>query len=119
MVGYRASVYKHLIPSMGAHRLDKLQPEHLEVAYRKNSPKRTQAVDRAPRTPDRPSCAQRSGTATAHRRESRTHRESAACRRGRDRAVLARRSATPDHGRRGDPERRSVHRGAVARTPPR
>ncbi|WP_414943362.1 tyrosine-type recombinase/integrase [Amycolatopsis sp. cmx-11-32] len=33
MVGYRASVYKHLIPSVGAHRLDKLQPEHLEAAY--------------------------------------------------------------------------------------
>jgi integrase len=35
MVGYRASVYKHLIPKIGAHRLDKLQPEHLESAYRK------------------------------------------------------------------------------------
>ncbi|WP_329054054.1 site-specific integrase [Amycolatopsis sp. NBC_01488] len=35
MVGYRASVYRHLIPTIGAHRLDKLQPEHLEAAYRK------------------------------------------------------------------------------------
>jgi integrase len=33
MVGYRASVYKHLIPGIGAHRLDKLQPEHLEKLY--------------------------------------------------------------------------------------
>lgn len=33
MVGYRASVYKHLIPGVGAHRLDKLQPEHLELLY--------------------------------------------------------------------------------------
>jgi len=33
MVGYRASVYKHLIPGVGAHRLDKLQPEHLEKLY--------------------------------------------------------------------------------------
>lgn len=33
MVGYRASVYKHLIPGVGAHRLDKLQPEHLETLY--------------------------------------------------------------------------------------
>jgi integrase len=33
MVGYRASVYKHLIPGAGAHRLDKLQPEHLEKLY--------------------------------------------------------------------------------------
>jgi integrase len=33
MVGYRASVYKHLIPGVGAHRIDKLQPEHLERLY--------------------------------------------------------------------------------------
>ncbi|GAA5129100.1 tyrosine-type recombinase/integrase [Haloechinothrix salitolerans] len=33
MVGYRSSVYKHLIPGIGAHRLDKLQPEHLETLY--------------------------------------------------------------------------------------
>lgn len=33
MVGYRASVYKHLIPGVGAHRVDKLQPEHLEILY--------------------------------------------------------------------------------------
>ncbi|GAA0509691.1 site-specific integrase [Saccharopolyspora thermophila] len=33
MVGYRASVYKHLIPGVGKHRLDRLQPEHLERLY--------------------------------------------------------------------------------------
>jgi integrase len=33
MVGYRAPVCKHLIPGGGAHRLDKLQPEHLEKLY--------------------------------------------------------------------------------------
>lgn len=33
MVGYRSSVYNHLIPGVGAHRLDKLQPEHLEALY--------------------------------------------------------------------------------------
>lgn len=33
MVGYRASVYKHLVPGVGKHRLDKLQPEHLERLY--------------------------------------------------------------------------------------
>jgi integrase len=33
MVGYRASVYKHLNPGVGAHRLDRLQPEHLEKLY--------------------------------------------------------------------------------------
>ena len=35
MVGYRAAVYKHLIPGIGAHRLDKLEPEHLEKLYAK------------------------------------------------------------------------------------
>ena len=33
MVGYRSSVYNHLIPGVGAHRIDKLQPEHLESLY--------------------------------------------------------------------------------------
>ena len=33
LVGYRAAVYKHLIPQIGAHRLDTLKPEHLEKLY--------------------------------------------------------------------------------------
>nr|WP_233160411.1 site-specific integrase [Actinophytocola xanthii] len=33
MVGYRSSVYNHLIPGVGAHRLDRLSPEHLERLY--------------------------------------------------------------------------------------
>lgn len=33
LVGYRAAVYRHLIPAIGAHRLDKLEPEHLETLY--------------------------------------------------------------------------------------
>ncbi|PRY17631.1 site-specific integrase [Pseudosporangium ferrugineum] len=35
MVGYRAAVNKHLIPGIGAHRLEKLEPEHLERLYAK------------------------------------------------------------------------------------
>ncbi len=31
--GYRFAVYKHLIPAVGAHRLDRLEPEHLENLY--------------------------------------------------------------------------------------
>lgn len=31
--GYRFAVYKHLIPGIGAHRLDRLEPEHLEKLY--------------------------------------------------------------------------------------
>jgi integrase len=33
MVGYRTAVYRHLIPGLGAHRLEKLEPEHLERLY--------------------------------------------------------------------------------------
>ncbi|MEU3981430.1 tyrosine-type recombinase/integrase [Streptomyces sp. NPDC026672] len=33
MVGYGVAVRKHLIPALGAHRLDKLQPEHIERFY--------------------------------------------------------------------------------------
>jgi integrase len=33
VAGYRVAVRVHLIPGVGAHRLDKLQPEHLERLY--------------------------------------------------------------------------------------
>ncbi|MDY0811622.1 tyrosine-type recombinase/integrase [Kitasatospora purpeofusca] len=33
--GYRVAVYHHLIPGLGAHRLEKLEPDHLERLYRK------------------------------------------------------------------------------------
>lgn len=32
---YRTAVHKHLVPAIGAHRLDRLQPEHLESLYRR------------------------------------------------------------------------------------
>jgi integrase len=32
-VGYRTAVHKHLIPGVGAHRLHRLEPEHLEKLY--------------------------------------------------------------------------------------
>lgn len=31
--GYRFAIYKHVVPAVGAHRLDRLQPEHLERLY--------------------------------------------------------------------------------------
>jgi len=37
LVGYRASVYGYLIPGIGAHRIDKLRPEHLESLYKRMS----------------------------------------------------------------------------------
>jgi integrase len=33
LAGYRVAVNSHLIPGIGAHRLEKLQPEHLEKLY--------------------------------------------------------------------------------------
>lgn len=33
--GYRVAVNVHLIPGLGAHRLEKLEPEHLELFYRR------------------------------------------------------------------------------------
>lgn len=35
LAGYRTAVYKHLIPGVGAHRIDRLQPDHLEKLYAK------------------------------------------------------------------------------------
>jgi integrase len=35
LAGYRVAVNKHPIPGVGAHRLEKLQPEHLERFYAK------------------------------------------------------------------------------------
>ena len=32
-VGYRTAVYRHLIPGLGAHRIDRIQPEHFEKLY--------------------------------------------------------------------------------------
>ncbi|MDG4778098.1 site-specific integrase [Micromonospora sp. WMMD961] len=33
--GYRVAVYRHLIPGLGAHRIERLEPEHLERFYRR------------------------------------------------------------------------------------
>jgi len=33
LVGYRSKVRTRIVPSIGAHRLDRLQPEHLEAMY--------------------------------------------------------------------------------------
>jgi integrase len=33
--GYRVAVYHHLVPGIGAHRLEKLEPEHLERFYKR------------------------------------------------------------------------------------
>jgi integrase len=41
LTGYRVAVYNHLIPGIGAHRIDRLQPEHLERLYVNLGKKRT------------------------------------------------------------------------------
>ena len=33
LAGYRVAVYRHLVPGLGRHRLDRLRPEHLERFY--------------------------------------------------------------------------------------
>ncbi|HEY9473815.1 MAG TPA: site-specific integrase [Mycobacteriales bacterium] len=33
LAGYRTAVYRHLIPGIGGHRTDRLQPEHIEKLY--------------------------------------------------------------------------------------
>lgn len=43
LTGYRVAVNNHLIPGIGAHRLDKLRPEHLERFYVALGKKRTRA----------------------------------------------------------------------------
>jgi integrase len=35
LVGYRTAVYHHLIPGLGAHRIDRIEPEHFERFYSK------------------------------------------------------------------------------------
>ncbi len=35
LAGYRTAVYRHLIPGLGAHKLNKVQPEHFEKLYTK------------------------------------------------------------------------------------
>jgi integrase len=35
LTGYRVAVNVHLVPSIGVHRLDRLEPEHLERLYAK------------------------------------------------------------------------------------
>lgn len=35
LAGYRTAVYRHLVPGLGAHRTDRLEPEHLERLYSK------------------------------------------------------------------------------------
>jgi integrase len=52
---YRTSVYIHLIPGLGAHRIDRIEPEHFEKLYVKMqkaglSPSSAHKVHRAART---------------------------------------------------------------------
>jgi integrase len=43
VAGYRVAVRVHLIPGLGAHRLDKLEPEHIECFYAKMRAKSSSA----------------------------------------------------------------------------
>jgi len=60
---YESAIRVHLVPGIGAHRLDKLEPEHLERLYRKMMTK-----GRAPSTPGEKTKPTRPATAhQAHR----------------------------------------------------
>lgn len=55
MVGYRVAVRKHLIPGLGAHRLDRLEPERIEAfCAREDAGQWQQARDCSPGAPNLP-----------------------------------------------------------------
>ena len=56
-IGYRTAVNQHLIPGLGAHRIDRIQPEHFEKLYTrmlarglKPGPRTRSTAPRAPRS---------------------------------------------------------------------
>lgn len=71
--GYRVAVYHHLIPGLGAHRLEKLEPEHLERFYKKM---RDNGSAAAPRTRSTARCERRSTRRSAVGISPRTRRRS-------------------------------------------
>lgn len=65
--GYEVAVRVHLVPGIGKHRIDRLQPEHLESLYRRMRKNHSAAgtVHQAHRTaPREPPSAKRRGGAT-------------------------------------------------------
>jgi len=97
--GYRVAVTVHLIPGVGKHRLDKLEPEHLERLYVRmmrngsSAGRHTRRTGRFARLSTRRS-------APAHHVEPGQPREGPAARRGGGRAVHRRRGvAHPGGGR--------------------
>lgn len=100
--GYEVAVRVHLVPGIGKHRLDRLQPEHLESLYRC-----MQANGR-----------RKAGTAhQAHRTARTALGEAATDGRGRirGRALLRRRGAVPVARSQQAPEQRPLDAGAGAR----
>jgi integrase len=100
---YRADVSTHLIPGIGAHRLDRLTPEHLEQLYA-----RMQATGSSPGDPSR---LERRCPPWLHHAQSGRARQGAHSRRRRDRAVRRRRGEAPAGGGcRVAPQQRAVGR---------
>lgn len=79
--GYRVAVYHHLIPGLGAHRLEKLEPEHLERFYKKMQDNGSAAGDRPPDPPDGPHRAQRGGAPGSPHGQPGHDRQGPPCRR--------------------------------------
>lgn len=78
MVGYGVAVRKHLIPGLGAHKLDQLKPEHIEHLYGAMMAALQQARYRSPGSPHLPHGAQRGSTTWPPRAEPRASSQSPA-----------------------------------------
>jgi len=85
--GYRVAVNVHLIPGIGGHRLDKLQPEHLERLYARNDHKGQRAGNCPSSAPHGSYSPQRSCSSWAHFDQPCDAGEGTATVRRRDRAL--------------------------------
>lgn len=63
---YRTAVYQHLIPGLGAHRIDRVEPEHFEKAVRQNAGNGAQCRHGASGTPNGPDGIRRGAAARTH-----------------------------------------------------
>ena len=98
--GYRVAVTVHLVPGIGKHRLDKLEPEHLERLYVRMMQAGQLGGHRAPGAPHHPDRAQRSRAAAPHVVEPGQPGEGTPARGRGGRAVHGRRDPAPPRARR-------------------
>ena len=118
-IGYRTAVNRHLIPGLGAHRIDRIQPEHFEKLYARMLARGLKPAHRAPGTPHRAHRFRRGVQARLHRPESGRPGQAAARRRPRSRSFRGRGDrAHPDPGT-AQAQRSPVRHRTRARAPAR